>query len=350
MSTDPKPAAEFDHLRAWGLGTPGGSRVALRALARIRAEAVRGIRRFLENENYVEVTTATLTQMTGSCENPATTFRVPYYGRMAYLAKSAQMQLEVLVEVMGRPVYTFTTSYRAEDYQADPGSGRRLSEFTLVEIECPGWDLDGMLRIEEELFTAAVRRVVGHASPEIEALGGEPARLASIRPPFPRITHTEAVALLVREGFVPPDPDPANWDFSIREECALVRHFGGHHLFVTHHPAAMKYFNMKRDNGKALSADLLAAPIGEVSGGGVRECDPGRAGDQLRASQMLRMIEARGGSASEFDWYLELLRDPGLPPRAGFGIGLERLVASLLGTDDILRCLEFPRTERLLFP
>ena len=65
---------------------------------------------------------------------------------------------------------------------------------------------------------------------------------------------------------------------------------------------------------------------------------------------MLERIRQLGGDESEFEWYLRFLEDPGLPPRAGFGLGLERLVGFLVDTDDILACLEFPATARHLFP
>jgi asparaginyl-tRNA synthetase len=157
------------------------------------------------------------------------------------------------------------------------------------------------------------------------------------------------VELLLKEGFKPPG-ERESWDFGIEEENALIRHYGGGPLFLTHHPYAIKYFNMKRERETALSVDLLAPPLGEISGGGERETDPGKMSLQLESSRMLKAIVERGGNATEFRWYLNLLDDPGLPPRAGFGLGFERLVGFLINADDILRCLEFPRTNQDLFP
>lgn len=337
-------------LPGWGYGVERISAASLRALARVRSEASRAIRRFFEHSGYIEVTTATLTQMGGSCENPATLFAVSYYDRTAFLTQSAQLQLEVIISVLRTPAFTFTTSFRAEDYITDRDSGRRLSEFSLVEAEGPDWNLEAVMNLQEELLSAVIRRVLSHAEADLIHLGGKPEYLAAIKSPFPRIKHSDAVNLLLRQNFRPPNERIDSWDFGIREELALIEHHGGGPLFLTHHPDTIKYFNMKREKGVALSVDLLAPPLGEISGGGERETESSQMRSQLDGSRMLKAILERGGNATEFDWYLNLLNDPGLPPRAGFGLGFERLVGFLINADDILRCLEFPRTDQDLFP
>lgn len=334
----------------WGYGLELISAEALRALIRVRAEASRAIRRFFEDSGLLEVTTASLTQMSGSCENPATMFSVPYYDRTAFLAQSAQLQLEVIVGLLRQPAFTFTTSFRAEDYITDRNSGRRLSEFSLIEAEGPGWTLETLIRFQEEFIASVLRRLLAHVEPDIISLGGKPDYLASIKPPFPRVNHSTAVQLLIKEGFRPPSEGAEMWDFGIKEELFLIEHHGGVPLFLIHHPKVIKYFNMKQDGELTLSVDLLAPPLGEISGGGERESNHLIVRDQLDSSRMIREIIKRGGHASEFDWYIRLLESPGLPQRAGFGLGFERLVGFLINADDILRCLEFPRTDRSLFP
>ncbi len=244
-------------LPGWGYGVKRISASSLRALTRVRSEASRAIRRFFEDSDYVEVTTATLTQMGGSCENPATLFAVPYYDRTAFLTQSAQLQLEVIISVLRQPAFTFTTSFRAEDYVTDQDSGRRLSEFSLVEAEGPEWDLETVMRLQEELLSAIIRRVLSHAESDIVKLGGKPEYLAAIASPFPRVKHSDAVELLLKEGFRPPGERKELWDFGIREEIVLIRHYGGGPLFLTHHPYVIKYFNMKREKESALSVISL---------------------------------------------------------------------------------------------
>lgn len=344
------PTRETGAIPGWGYGVDRISREGLAALTRLRAQVFKSIRHFFEDADCLEVTTSTLTQMSGSCENPATMLQLKYYDRTAFLTQSAQLQLEVIVGLLRRPVYTVTTSFRGEDYAEQPDSGRRLTEFSLLEVEGPNWTLEEICNVQERLIGNMISAVLAHAKADIIALGGDVDRLAAMRPPFERVTHERAVERLVDAGFVPPAAGAREWDFGMREERELTRQSGGRPIFHVRHPGAIKYFNMALIGETALSVDLLAPPMGEISGGGVRETDVETVRMQLLASQMLQRIRRLGGDEHEFDWYLRFLDDPGLPARAGFGLGLERLVGFLLGTDDILTCLEFPATNRHLFP
>jgi asparaginyl-tRNA synthetase len=156
--------------------------------------------------------------------------------------------------------------------------------------------------------------------------------------------------MLVSAGLAPPTDSESSWDFGMDEERRLVDMLGGQPLFLTHHPGAIKYFNLRREAESACSVDLIVPPIGEMSGGGERETSRVRVEQQLGGSRMLGRIVEVGGSRTEFEWYLALLDDPGLPTRAGFGLGLERFVAFILNVDDVVRCIEFPSTDRFLFP
>ena len=344
------PVRETGAIPGWGCGVDRISREGLVSLTRLRAEVLNAIRRSLESEACLEVTTSTLTQMSGSCENPLTMFQLKYYDRPAFLAQSAQLQLEIIIGLLERPAYTLSTSFRGEDYAEEINSKRRLTEFTLVEAEGPHWTLESVCDVQERLLSRVIDAVLDRAQSDLVKLGGEPDRLRAIRPKFPRITHAEAVKALLDAGFAAPEGDPLEWDFTMREEREIVAQAGGQPVFLTHHPHRIKYFNMVADGDEAVSVDLLAPPIGEICGGGARESDPQVVRRQLLNSRMLEGIKQMGGSEAEFDWYIRFLEDPGLPPRAGFGLGLERLVGFLIGTDDVLACLEFPATDRHLFP
>jgi asparaginyl-tRNA synthetase len=288
--------------------------------------------------------------MSGSCENPLTMFQLKYYDRSAFLAQSAQLQLEIIIGLLGRPAYTLSSSFRGEDYTEDATSKRRLTEFTLVEAEGPHWTLDTLCDVQERLLGCVIDVVLNRVEADLVRLGGSVDRLQALRPPYSRITHAAACEVLLERGFAAPADGPDEWDFTMREERELLAHAGGRPLFLTGHPHRIKYFNMVADGAWARSVDLLAPPLGEICGGGARESDPARVRSQLMSSRMLQRIRQIGGDESEFDWYLGFLEQPGLPARAGFGLGLERLVGFLIGTDDILSCIEFPATDRHLFP
>lgn len=342
---------ETGAIPGWGHGAARISRDGLIALTRLRAVVLGAIRDFLDRDvGCIEVTTSTLTQMSGSCENPLTMFQLKYYDRSAFLSQSAQLQLEVIIGLLGRPAYTLSSSFRGEDYTEDATSRRRLTEFTLVEAEGPHWTLETICEIQERLLGRVIDAVLDAAEMDLARLGGSAERLWALRPPYDHITHADACKELLAAGFAAPADEPDEWDFTMREERELLAQAGGRPLFLTEHPHRIKYFNMAAKGTRARSVDLLAPPLGEICGGGVREWNPARVRDQLLNSRMLQRIRQIGGNESEFDWYLKFLEHPGLPGRAGFGLGLERLVGFLIGTDDILACIEFPATDRHLFP
>lgn len=109
------------------------------ALTHLREVVLNGFRsEFKSNgNNYREVTTSSLVNIAGSCENPNASFTLNYYGREAHLSQSAQLQLEALVLRLGRGFYTVNSSFREEHYDDPEAKGRRLSEFTLIETESP---------------------------------------------------------------------------------------------------------------------------------------------------------------------------------------------------------------------
>ncbi len=113
------------------------SKEKFNALLNVRSAALAALREALNKASYTEVSTSSLVNIAGSCENPYASFRLNYYGREAHLSQSAQLQLEALVIRLKRGVFTVNNSFREENYYDPETKGRRLSEFTLVESEKP---------------------------------------------------------------------------------------------------------------------------------------------------------------------------------------------------------------------
>jgi len=85
---------------------------------------------------------------------------------------------------------------------------------------------------------------------------------------------------------------------------------------------------------------LAPEGVGEIIGGGQREDD-------------LEVLEARiaehGLPREPFEWYLDLRRY-GSVPHAGFGLGIERTVAWICGTEHVRECIPFPRMLYRIYP
>ena len=167
------------------------------ALIRLRGTLLKTIRNFMEAEDFVEVTTPTITSLTGACEDFSTLFPLEYFGNKAFLTQTAQLHLEPLVHSQTlRRVYSVNHSYRAEP-RADH---RHLTEFVLIEPEIGFGNLQTLLDIEERLVSMLVQRALETRREELEMLDADIAMLETIKPPFRRMTYTEAVDQLNRMG------------------------------------------------------------------------------------------------------------------------------------------------------
>src|SRR6266581_8412152 len=241
------------------------------ALIRLRGTLLRAIRNFMEAEDFVEVTTPTITSLTGACEDFSTLFPLDYFGNKAFLTQTAQLHLEPLVHSQAlRRVYSINHSYRAEP-RADH---RHLTEFVLVEPEIGFGNLKILLDVEERLVSHIVKAALDMRREELASLGADIATLETIKPPFRRITYTQAVDQLNRMGIATKWGD----DLDRKREIAILE-WTQFPTFITHYPIELKFFNMRQnreDERVVNAADLLLPGVGEVCGGAEREEDPVR--------------------------------------------------------------------------
>jgi asparaginyl-tRNA synthetase len=184
-----------------------------------------------------------------------------------------------------------------------------------------------------------VGRVVAERKPELVALERDLAPLERVQKPFPRIRYEEALALLAEAG----KPVAFGDDFGGDEETVLSERFD-RPVLVHRYPVACKAFYMKpdpADSRVALCVDVLAPEgYGEIIGGGQRE-------DDLDALET--RIREHGLPPEAFGWYLDLRRY-GSVPHAGFGMGIERMVAWLCGLHHVRETIPFPRMLERLTP
>ncbi len=323
------------------------SKEKFNALLNVRGIALTAFRTILFKEGYTEVTTSSLVNIAGSCENPYASFTLNYYGREVHLSQSSQLQLEALVIRLKRGVFTVNNSFREENYEDPLSVGRRLSEFTLIEPERPYENLspeealDEIIREEELIIKSVIKEVLLKCESDILLLGGNIVYLKSVLDkPFVYLTYDDALLLLNKNG----DSYVFGDDLQITEEKKLLAHFDDTPIFVTYYPAKIKFFNMKRtsDGKYCYSVDLLAPRLGETSGGAVREENGNMIESQLLESRVATYIKDKNGDPLEpFREYFNLFEQE--PPllRGGFGIGFERFIAFLLNSNDILDTIAY---------
>ena len=303
------------------------------SILRIRAEAIRAARNFMDDQGYTLTDAPIFTP--AACEGTTTLFEVNYIDdQKAYLTQSGQLYVEATAAALGK-VYTFGPTFRAEKSK----TRRHLTEFWMLEPEAAYSHLEDMMILGEGLVSAMVQSVVRNRERELATLGRDIAKLAKIAPPFPRITYDEAVQVLQKAG------NPAKWgdDFGGDEETLISKQFEKP-VIIHRYPAAMKAFYMATDPVRpdlALSFDMIAPEGGgEIIGGGER---------QSNYETLVRRIRESNLPEEAFQWYLDLRRY-GSVPHAGFGLGLERTVAWICGTEHIREVIPFPRMLYRVYP
>jgi asparaginyl-tRNA synthetase len=304
----------------------------MQRILRIRARMLKAAREWLDQNGFTEFHAPTL--ISAACEGGATLFTVKYFDGEAYLTQSWQLYAEAAIASLGK-IYTIAPSFRAEKSK----TRRHLTEFWHLEVEVPWCDLEGIMKIEEDLITYILHNLREFSARDLEALGRQPDDLLRINPPFPRITYDEAVEMLNRDGV------KFEWgnDLGWIEERHLTLKFDKP-FFVTHYPRSAKAFYHKPDPKRpevTLSADLLAPEgYGEITGGGQRIED---------LNELLERIRENNLDPENYKWYIDLRRY-GSVPHAGFGLGVERTAAWICKLNHIRDAIAFPRLINRIYP
>ena len=297
------------------------------AILRIRDAVLMGLRRFFEDRDFVCVDSPMFTP--SACEGTSTLFEVGYFDRSAFLTQSGQLYAEASAMAHGK-VYCLGPTFRAEKSK----TRRHLTEFWMLEPEVAYADLDDVIELAEDMMVAAVRYVLERRRPELELLGRDIAKLEAIQKPFRRMTYAEASAILLEH---PESSFVAGDDLGAPDETILSE-MGDRPLFITHYPADVKAFYMKRDPqapDTCLCVDMIGTEgMGELIGGSQREDDLGVLEERMREHDLPR---------EAFEWYLDLRRY-GSVPHGGFGLGIERTVAWIAGVEHVRECIPYPRT------
>ncbi len=302
------------------------------AILRVRHEIIKTCRNFFDERDFTLIDTPIFTP--NACEGTTTLFQTQYFDQVAYLAQSGQLYGEAAAAAFGK-IYCFGPTFRAEKSK----TRRHLMEFWMVEPEIAFAELPDVMQLAEELVSLVIQRVLENRRVELEILERDVAALEAMIPPFPQITYEQAIARLKEKNVEIEFGD----DFGSEQETILAQSFD-RPVLVHRYPAATKAFYMARDPERsdlALCMDMLAPEgYGEIIGGGQR----------IHDLEVLRQqIDAHELPEEAFKWYVDLRRY-GSVPHAGFGMGIERVVAWICGLEHVRETIPFPRMLYTLYP
>jgi len=309
-----------------------------------RAKIISSMRHFLEDHGYIEVETPMLTpKATGAAAKPFKTHHnaldIDLYARIA-----PELYLKRLVVGGFEKVYELNRNFRNEgiSYKHNP-------EFTMLEFYCAYMDVEGMMNFCEELISESVQRATGGLKVEYE---GKEIDFSKFR----RMTMREAVEQKGgnlsgsegaprsegAKGTLPTGRVSASGDTALLEtfenevEPTLIQP-----TFIVDFPKSISPLSKASPDNPAIAERFELFINGmEVANGFSELNDP-----KEQYERFVDQTKQREGGDEEAmildEDYIRAL-SYGMPPAAGIGIGIDRLVMLLTNKHSIRDVILFP--------
>jgi aspartyl-tRNA synthetase len=299
----------------------------LQSIFSLRYNVLNSCRKFLGNEGFIEVNTPKI--IATATEGGATLFPIFYYDREAFLTQSPQLYKEQLTMAFEN-VFEIGPIFRAEPSRTN----RHLSEATSIDIEKAYADYNDIMEILERMIHFVWNEVRSKNKSNLEYLKIE---LSDLSLPFKRYRYSDLIEKLQKSG------ESIEWGDDISQQ--KLRNLNDDDMkkfyFIIDWPTSIKPFYVKPKSmgTECESFDLMYGNL-ELSSGSTRIHDK---------SELTERMKKQGLSIGAFDFHLKVF-DYGMPPHAGFGMGLERLLMSMCGVDNIRDVVLFPRDIDRLSP
>lgn len=297
------------------------------AIFRIQHAAIEVIREFLFKRGFIEVYTPRI--IASATEGGAALFSVDYFDRKAFLAQSPQLYKEQLVMSLEK-VFEVGPFFRAEESHTRIHS----SEFISVDIEQAFADAEDVMQLLEQTIQHVCKTVNEKCKKELALLKS---KVEVPELPFKRLTYDQVLQDLKRKDIEIP------WGEDI--STPALRTLGKIHpyfYFITDWPTHSKAFYIKPrdDNPETCEGfDLMWRWIELVSGG-----------TRIANKELLvKRLKEKGLNPEAFKYHLEAF-DYGMPPHAGWAIGLGRLTMMLSGKKNLREVTLYPRDKFRLTP
>lgn len=298
-------------------------RVKAQAIFRLRHKALQYFREFLTDKGFIEVQTSKI--ISSATEGGAALFPIMYYNKEAFLAQSPQLYKEQLIMSFEK-VFEIGPIFRAEPFR----TLKHLSEAISLDVEQAFISYHEAMDLLEEMVKYCIERLVDENSELFEVLKFKP----EVPGKMPRITYDQALSILKDRGI------EVEWgdDLGTRELEELGEAMGGFY-FITDWPLSLKPFYIMPKEKVSESFDLMYKGL-ELSSGGTRV---------HKRSMLVKRLKEQGLKPEAFKYHLKVF-DYGMPPHAGFGLGVDRFMMVVTGVDNIREVVLYPRDVRRLIP
>ncbi|HEY4509862.1 MAG TPA: lysine--tRNA ligase [Candidatus Paceibacterota bacterium] len=312
-----------------------------------RSKVIKAIREFLEKEGFLEVETPVLQSIYGGAEAKPFKTHINAFDLDMYLRISLELPLKKLIVGGFEKVYEIGRVFRNEgvDRMHNP-------DFTMLEFYWAYADYKDMMKLTEQLLVYVVKQVLGKQKITYEG------KEINLKTPWPRVEYDallrkyanidiaqenrEALAKKAKELDVPVDEAASKARIIDEIYKKYCRPKIWDPTFVIHHPAGSMSLAKQLDDDptKLGTFQLLLGGGWELVKAYSELNDPIA---QRKAFEEQEGLFRKGlADAQRMDTdFLEAL-EYGMPPTAGFGMGIDRLVTLLTNTHSLREVILFP--------
>ena len=300
----------------------------LGSIFRIRQTVLNSVRAFLSAEKFIEVNTPKM--IATATEGGAALFPIFYYDREAFLAQSPQLYKEQLTMAF-ESVFEIGPIFRAEPSRTN----RHLSEAISIDVERAFVDYNDIMSLLERMILNILDTLKEKNQDDLKYLQ---LQLPSTGMPFSKYSYSDIIDKLQEAG------ERIQWGDDITPQImkSLKHEYLDDFYFIIDWPTSTKPFYIKpstEDSRICESFDLMYGVL-EVSSGSTRI---------NHKDQLIERMAKQGLKPEAFDYHLRVF-DYGVPPHAGFGLGLERLMMALTKVENIRDVTLYPRDIDRLAP
>ncbi|MCK5084836.1 MAG: lysine--tRNA ligase, partial [Candidatus Pacebacteria bacterium] len=312
-----------------------------------RTEFTNNIRNFLNGDGYLEVETPVLEAIPGGADaEPFTT----HHNKLdidLYLRISLELHLKRLLVGGFEKIYEIGKVFRNEGM-----SPQHLQEFTMLEFYCAYADYEDLMSFVENFYMDIIEKTFGSLEIEYQDT------VLNFKAPWPRIDYREIVLKesgvdidlyptkedmqkIVKEKGIKVDPKAGRGRLIDQLYKKLVRPKLIQPSFLINQPLDISPLAKKKDDDKTKVQRIqVLIATAEVGNGFSELNDPIDQRERFVSQDKLR---AEGDDEAQMmdEDFVEAL-EYGMPPTAGFGVGIDRLFMILTDQESIRDVVFFP--------
>ncbi|MEK0381512.1 MAG: aspartate--tRNA(Asn) ligase [Nitrosopumilus sp.] len=299
-------------------------RKVLQHIFTVRSQVLKTVRDYFYQEDFIEINTPKI--IATATEGGAALFPIFYYNKEAFLAQSPQLYKEQLTMSFEK-VFEIAPIFRAEPSRTN----RHLAEAISIDLEEAFVDYNDVMDRIEQIIKKTIQSVNDYTKENNDV----EFKVPNVPELIPRYTYTELVEKMQKAGA------KTEWGDDLYPSNLQKIGLDGFY-FIKDWPTGPKPFYVKvsKENPKISdSFDLMFGDL-ELSSGSTRI---------EKKEELVERMKNKGMKVDAFEYHLGAF-DYGVPPHAGFGIGLERLMMALTGTENIRDTTFYPRDVDRLTP